>query len=84
MSVQLIKLNNGGMSVVATYSERDLELLTIEAIHETNIEVAKIIAGEVMKSNKDRIMKSIDLTLIISEIEKSILQKLKAEVKKDK
>lgn len=54
------------------------EEYTYEAIQEMSREIARTIANKVFEDNKERIISSVNIDLVVAEVQKVLLEKIKA------
>ena len=71
--------DNGTRMFLAEFSVGMLESLSYQAMHDLMESVAKEIAGKVYEENKERIISGVDIHLLTGEIEKILVEKIKAE-----
>ncbi len=75
----LQNLTSPNVSMIVQMMEVDITQLTYDAMRDMNKQVADKIAAEIYRKNKKKIIAGIDIDLVTAEVEKILLQKIKAQ-----
>lgn len=74
-------MSNGGLRMIVELSEYAIDTYAQDYILEISREVAKEIAEKVFKQNKKKIISGVNIDLMVGEIEKLVVDKIKNHVK---
>lgn len=70
-------LNSPNYEILVTLTQEMMDAYAHDAVRDMSIEVGRKIAEQVFKANKKKIISAVNLDLVIAEVEKNLLEKVK-------
>lgn len=78
MKIDVMKNPHNSSDTVRIYTfQKMMEEMTFQATAELARETAKEIAGDIFKKNKKKILAAVDIDLVVAEVQKILLEKIK-------
>ncbi len=76
--------SSSNLTLVVNMLEHSINEFTYEAVTQVSKEIAQKIAGEIFKKHKKKIIAAVDVDLIVAEVQKLVLERVKKQAQETK